>query len=312
MTKNLVELLGGSIKVSCEYGKYVDFEVHIPPLKKIVRSVQSVNDQERNESNLHTTPLKDITILVVDDEKNICELLSDILSPYYHILEAKDGQSALEIVKYNHPSIIITDVMMPNMDGILLVDKLKSDMRTMHIPIVCISAKVSSEDSINAYKHGVDLYIRKPFLPLHVLSVVENLIKKHSQLKNYYTSSLSSLTVKRGKEIHREEEELIRKVANYINRNISEESLNPESLADFLFVSKATLYREFKRILNSTPSEFIRTIRLEYASKQLIATKLTVLEIMYKSGFNNKSYFYREFTKMYKVSPNEYRNKHLN
>lgn len=315
LTKSLIELLGGTIKVSSVYGEEVQFDVKIPPLQQdkdaeqVLPQQKTAND-EPNISLLHITSDKNITILIVDDEKNIRELLKDILSPYYSILEAEDGQQALEIIEYNHPDIIISDVMMPNLDGISLIKALKSNPKTVYIPIISISAKTSIEDSIEAYEHGVDLYIVKPFHPRHVLSTVENLVRKQKQLKGYYHSSLSAKTLQDGIEMHDEDKKIIQDVVDYIHNNINDETLSPGSIADFLGTSKATLYRNFKEILNSTPSEFIRTIRLEYASKLLLTTKYTVMEVMYNSGFNNKSYFYREFAKKYEMSPVEYRNKH--
>lgn len=310
LTQSLIELLGGTINVESSYGEYVEFAATIPPLhSNLLEESKAEISQTLDHTTLDITAEKDITILIVDDEKNIRELLKDILSPYYQILEADDGQQALDIIKYNHPDIIISDVMMPNMDGMSLISRLKSNLNTVHIPIISISAKISIEDSIEAYKHGADLYIVKPFHPRHVLSTVANLITKQKQLKGYYNSGLSSVTIQNGIEMHREDQKMIQDVATYIHNNITDETLNPSAIAEFLNVSKATLYRNFKEILDSTPSEFIRTIRLEYASKLLITTKLNTTEIIFKSGFNNKSYFYREFAKVYEMSPVEYRNK---
>lgn len=315
LAKSLVELLGGTINVSSVYGEYVEFEVEIPPLKqniheKNIESGQDTTEQESNMPLLSIASEKNITILIVDDEKNIRELLRDILSPYYQILEASDGKQALEMVEHNYPDIIITDIMMPNLDGISLINNLKSNIKTQHIPIISISAKTSIEDSIEAYNHGADLYIVKPFHPRHILATVENLIRKQEGLKDYYQSGLSSITLKDGIKLHKDDEKFIHNIASYVHENINDENLTPTTIADFVGISKPTLYRNFKEILDTTPSEFIRTMRLDYAAKLLLSTKYTVMEIMYKSGFNNRSYFYREFAKKYKVSPTEYRNKY--
>ena len=250
---------------------------------------------------------KEITILIVEDEKNIRELLKDILLPYYQVREAGNGEEALKEVEQKQPDIIISDVLMPKLDGITLTDILKSNERTMHIPVIHISAKNSIEDQINAYNHGTDLYIPKPFHPRHVLSAVENMINKYSLMKEYFKSGRSSLIVRDGITMHKEDELLLNKIIKFIEDNIDDESMNPDSLADFIGVSKAGLYRKLKELTEKTPSEFVRTIRLEYAAGLLKTTKLTVTEIMYKSGFSNKSYFYREFTKLYNTSPKEYR-----
>lgn len=312
ITKNLVEQLGGYINVSSEFGKYVQFFMHIPPLN--INPLQIINNSN-NKSNINNNKcnsletkneIKDNEILIIEDETNIRNILKDILSNY-KVREAKDGKEALDMMKINHPSIIISDIIMPNMDGIALIDKLKSNPKTSYIPIIGISAKVSIEDQINAYNHGADLYITKPFFPKQVLTAVENLLSRQSLLRDYFNSSLSSVKLKKGIVLHSEDEELIGKIMDFINSNIDDESLTPSSVADYLGKSKATLYRKFKEITDKTPSEFIRNIRIESAARLLKTTKLTVSEITYKTGFSSKSCFYKEFFKKYKVSPTDYR-----
>ena len=171
---------------------------------------------------------KEITILIVEDEKNIRELLKDILLPYYQVREAADGEEALKEVEQKQPDIIISDVLMPKLDGITLTDILKSDERTAHIPVIHISAKNSIEDQINAYNHGTDLYIPKPFHPRHVLSAVENMINKYSLMKEYFKSGRSSLIVRDGITMHKEDELLLNKIIKFIEDNIDDESMNPE------------------------------------------------------------------------------------
>lgn len=310
LTKSLTERLGGQIKVSSELGRYVEFSVIIPSLSAdnpvIISDEKEVSRKEESEQN-NLKPRKDTVVLVVEDEKNIRNLLRDVLSDYT-VHEAKDGVEALNEIDRNHPDIIISDIVMPNMDGLTLVHKLKSDLKTSYIPIIGISAKASVEDQINAFNHGADAYITKPFHPRQVISTIENLLSRQMLLKDYFNSSMSSVKVKDGIVLHPEDEELIQNVTDFIKNNIDDESLSPASIADFVGVSKATLYRKFKEITDKTPSEFVRGIRLEHAARLLRTTKLTVSEIMFKCGFSNKSYFYREFLKQYGVSPKDYRN----
>lgn len=309
LTKNLAELLGGEIIVNSELGRYVEFSVTIPSLSKenapITVEEEVIKEEECKEkkTELH----KETSLLIVEDEKNIRNLLRDILSDY-SIQEVSDGVEALREIEKNHPDIIISDIVMPNMDGITLIDSLKSNPKTSYIPIIGISAKASVEDRINAYNHGADAYITKPFHPKQIIATIENLLSRQTLLKDYFNSSLSSIKVKDGFILHPEDEALIQSVTDFVNNNIDDESISPSSVADFVGVSKATLYRKFKEIMDKTPGEFIRNIRLEYAAKLLRSTKLTVSEIMFKSGFSNKSYFYREFLKQYGVSPKDYRN----
>ncbi len=308
LTKSLTELLGGEITIESTLGEYVEFNVSLPPMHVNTEKESQPTEEETEVSEMLFIPKqKEITILIVEDEKNIRELLKDILLPYYQVREAGNGEEALKEVEQKQPDIIISDVLMPKLDGITLTDILKSNERTMHIPVIHISAKNSIEDQINAYNHGTDLYIPKPFHPRHVLSAVENMINKYSLMKEYFKSGRSALIVRDGITMHKEDELLLNKIIKFIEDNIDDESMNPDSLADFIGVSKAGLYRKLKELTEKTPSEFVRTIRLEYAAGLLKTTKLTVTEIMYKSGFSNKSYFYREFTKLYNTSPKEYR-----
>jgi signal transduction histidine kinase/DNA-binding response OmpR family regulator/ligand-binding sensor domain-containing protein len=307
LTKSLTEMLNGKISVSGRLGEYVEFSLEIPPVEKPV-SADAEPDTDSPVADVHLFEKKEISILIVEDEKNIRELLKDILIPYYSVNEANDGQEAIRIVAQNTPDMIISDILMPNLDGIKLIDALKSNPKTAHIPIINISAKSSVDDQINAYQHGADFYINKPFHPRQLLASIQNLIRKHSALKEYFSSSLSSVTIKEGVPMHQDDKHLLQEIISFIEKNMDDESLDPSAIADTLAVSKATLYRKLKDITGKTPSEFIRSIRLNHASELLKTTKMTVQEIMFKSGFSNKSYFYREFSKRYKVSPKEYRN----
>ncbi|WP_338373336.1 two-component regulator propeller domain-containing protein [Dysgonomonas capnocytophagoides] len=311
LTKSLVELLGGTIDVNSQLSEYVEFRITIPSMQ-VEKSTETIKESDDIQyisySDMQIQDKKGISILIIEDEHNIRELLSDILKPYYNVTESENGEDALKIIEQNVPDIIISDILMPKLDGISLMSRLKAEQRTVHIPIISISAKNSIEDHINAYEHGADLYITKPFHPRHVLVAIENLIGKNQILKDYFNSSRSSMTVKDGVVLHTEDEQFLHEIVSFIERNMEDESLSPNSISDFMGISKASLYRRLKESTDKTPSEFVRTIRLEYASKLLITTKLTVTEIMFRSGFGNKSYFYREFGKQYSLSPKEYRN----
>lgn len=185
LTKSLTELLGGEITIESTLGEYVEFNVSLPPMHVNTEKESQPTEEETEVSEMLFIPKqKEITILIVEDEKNIRELLKDILLPYYQVREAGNGEEALKEVEQKQPDIIISDVLMPKLDGITLTDILKSNERTMHIPVIHISAKNSIEDQINAYNHGTDLYIPKPFHPRHVLSAVENMINKYSLMKS--------------------------------------------------------------------------------------------------------------------------------
>lgn len=306
LTKSLTKLLGGEITVDSALEEYVEFRLRLKSIDHFDKEISE------NISNITDYPLldiaaKDISILIVEDDKYISGLLEDILKPYYNINKAYNGEEArIEITK-NMPDIIITDIMMPVMNGLELINYMKANEQTAHIPIISISAKSSVDDHIKAFEHGADLYITKPFHPRHILVAVENIINKYSLLKDYYNSGRSSIIVKEGIEIHLEEEQFLQEIISYIEGNIDDETLGPNSLSEFLKISKASLYRKLKELTEKTPSEYIRYIKLKHTAMLLKTSKATITEVMYKSGFSNKSYFFREFAKQYGCTPKEYR-----
>ncbi|MBK5722143.1 response regulator [Dysgonomonas sp. Marseille-P4677] len=311
LTKSLVELLGGDIQISSILGEHVSFSVEIPSMKDKGKAnpffVEESETTPLVDNFIENNKEKETLILIVEDERNIRELLRDILKPYYKVEVAKDGEEALHCIDLNIPDIIISDVLMPKLDGISLIKNIRDDQRTKHIPIISISAKTSVEDHINAYEHGADLYITKPFHPQHVLTAIENLLGRKMIMKEYFNSNRSSMIIRDGIELHLEDERFLQEIISYIEKNIEDESLNPNSISDFIGISKATLYRKLKDLTGNTPSEYVRRIRLEHSAKLLVSTKLTVAETMFRSGFANKSYFYREFAKQYGMSPTDYR-----
>lgn len=315
LTKSLIELLGGSIAVSSKLGEYAQFDFTLPELTNSIHKTTGKQPENFGQTNHYIFPInfsdpqKNIKILLVEDERNIREIMKDILSDQFTIIEVNDGDEACEVIKKDHPDMIITDIMMPNMNGTQLIQNIKSDQLTSHIPIIGISAKTALEDYISAYEHGADMYLSKPFHPSHLLSVVNNMLKKQERLKEYFNSPISSHSLVGGKILHNEENEFLKKVIEYVSNNIDDEELGAESLSNFLAISKASLYRNLREINGQTPSELIRSIRLEYASKLLTSTQLTVSEIITKCGFSNRSYFYREFAKKFGMSPSEYKEK---
>jgi signal transduction histidine kinase/DNA-binding response OmpR family regulator/ligand-binding sensor domain-containing protein len=319
LTKSLAEMLGGKIEVGSRLGEYTEFRLAIPSLEQSrTTGAENSMDLQSFSSFKNLRSLREISagshanILIVEDDKNIRELLRDILGQQYGIFEAQDGEMALKSIESNLPDLIISDIVMPHLDGIELIKLLKASPRTAHIPLISLSAKNSEESHINAYETGADVYIDKPFNPRHLLISVENLLRRQAQLKEYYHSRLSSIRVRDGIEIHVEDQKLIDEIHDYILKNLDDESLTANAIADFLLVSKASLYRKLKEITGKTPSELIRTIRIEQAAKLLKTENLTVSEIMYQVGFSNRSYFNREFLKQYGRTPKDFRNEEKN
>ncbi len=246
-------------------------------------------------------------ILVVEDDAEIRFMIKDLLSSDYQIVEASNGKEGLQVVNQKHPLLIISDIIMPEMDGVEFVKVMKADEFTSHIPIILLSSKSSIDNQIEGFESGADAYINKPFNFRHLEVMIKNLLHKKEILKEYGTSPYSALEQYEGSLIHKEDKDLILHITQIIHDNIDSEELTIDFIANETAVSKIQLYRKIKEITKKTPTEFIRAIRLKHASKLLKTTNKTVQEVLYDSGFNNKAYFYREFFKQYNMTPKEYR-----
>lgn len=330
--KSMAEMLGGSIEVNSEVGKYAEFIVKLPAID-LSKSELALTDKsivEINSSNIanKTTLLtqddykneikeqfsenkKDLpTILIIDDNEEILVLLNEILSNEYKIIIAKDGNEGFNKLINISPDLIITDIMMPNLDGISLTKKIKEDQYAMHIPLVILSAKTAINDKIMGIESGADAYISKPFDTQYLKTVIKQLIEKNKSLKEYYNSSVSSYDYLNSQILTHDDREFIMSATGIIEENINNSEFSPEDLADKLQVSMRSLYRKFKDLELLSPKDFIKEQRIKYAAKLIIKTNLTIQEIMYNTGFTTRSHFYKEFTKRYNQSPKEYRQNH--
>lgn len=320
----LVKALSGSIEIQSEVGRYADFIVTLPPLecnevthdgsdvevKSIIDSTTPFESTESSESqrsgDLRLSGISKHTILVVDDNLDILTLLSDSLSEY-NILTATNGIEGMEILKEKTVDLVITDIMMPGVDGISFTRQIKGNKHTMHLPLIILSAKNTSDDKVQGLESGADAYVAKPFYMSYLRALIVRLLESRSQLKEYYNTSASAFEYSGGQLVDKESKDFIDKIVTFIDENLDDTELSPESLASHMKVSTRNLYRKFKDLELPSPNDFIKQHRLAFAAKLLVTTSLTVQEIIYRSGFNNRSHFYREFDKAYGMTPKEYR-----
>ena len=306
---SLVKLLGGDIKVNSAINEYAEFVVTLPFLEidneipETTTTETLLNKTESQPYEITTQP----TILVVDDNREIVWLISQILSSDYIIKEANDATEALKMVENITPSLIILDIMMPEIDGLELTKRLRANKFTKHIPILIVSAKVTAKEQAEAYDAGANTYLTKPFSSELLRSVVHRMLTSKGELKEYYDSPESAYEYSEGKLVHQEDKNFMEDIISIIEENIENETLRPELIAGKLGISSRSLYRKVKKITLMPPSDFIKDYKLIYAAKLLINTNLTVKEITYKVGISNKSHFYREFLKKYEMTPNDYR-----
>ena len=244
---------------------------------------------------------------MVDDNKDIVWLIKESLSPAYAIEEAFSVEEALALMEKQTPALIITDIMMPDIDGLELISRVKSDKFTRHIPLIVVSARISESDQAEGLDLGADAYLTKPFSSVVLRSVVNRLMTSKKELKDYYYSPESAYEQSGGQLIHQEDKEFMDEVIAIITENLDKETLRPELIAEKMGMNTRSLYRRFKKISPLTPTDFIKDYRLTYAAQLLVTTNLNVQEIIYKVGISNKSYFYREFASKYNQTPGEYR-----
>lgn len=318
---SLVELLRGEIKVDSKEGEYAEFTVILPFLEAEEASGEEDVPEKSEQATIPTimqpsvSPITGETviksdrpvILVVDDNRDIVWLIKETLSSEYTVLEAFRAEEALALMDRQTPDLIITDIMMPSMDGFEFISRIKADKFTRHIPLIIVSAKVSDREQAEGLDLGADAYLTKPFSVVVLHSVVNRLMTTKKELKDYYYSPESAYEQSGGQLIHQEDKEFIDAVTAIIRDNITEEALRPEFIADKLGINARALYRRFKKISPLTPSDFIKDYRLTYAAQLLVTTNLSVQEIIYRVGISNKSYFYREFSQKYQMTPRQYR-----
>ena len=239
----------------------------------------------------------------VNDEKLMFKM-EKILSKHYHVLIAKDGLEALNVIKDNEIDIIISDVMMPEMDGLEFCRTLKSNLETSHIPIILLTAKNTVEDRIECYNAGADGYISKPFelkiLEARINNFIMHKKNKQEEFRSNVEVNIDSL------EPSSIDKEFLDKVISVIKSNMSEGDFDVVQLADALAVSKSSLYRKMKIATGLSPIEFIRNIRLKHGSQLLKDKSISVAEVAYECGFSNPKYFATCFKEEFGVTPKEY------
>lgn len=315
--RDIIEALQGGITVNSVVGEFAEFTVILPNIPLTKNGDIVVNANISDDSSTQHHPISENfgivkqsekpLVLVVDDNKDIVWLISDMLSENFDVKGTFSVEEAQKAIESQSPALIITDIMMPDIDGMEFINRLKADKFTKHIPLIIISAKISEKEQAAGFNIGADAYLTKPFSSIVLSSVVNRLLAVKTELKDYYYSPESAYEYTDGQLIHQEDKDFMDSVTSIITENIESENLRPEFIAEKLGMNTRNLYRKFKKITNLSPNDYIKDYRFIYAAKLLVSTNLTIQEVIYKVGITNKSYFYREFFKKYSVTPKEYR-----
>jgi DNA-binding response OmpR family regulator len=243
-------------------------------------------------------------VLVVEDSEDVRAHLLENLGEQFVIEEAQDGEAGIKLAFESVPDLVISDLMMPNMDGMEMCRNLKTDERTSHIPVLMLTARATVEDRIEGLETGADAYMTKPFNRKELLAQVHALIDQRKKLRERFATEAeigpSDIAVTSV------DEKFLKKAIGIIEENLGDCEFDVSTMTEQMGMSRMQLFRKLKALTNQNPSEFIRTIRLKRAA-QLIRKKFgNVAEITYEVGFNNLSYFAKCFRELYGVSPSEY------
>ncbi|WP_113664126.1 hybrid sensor histidine kinase/response regulator transcription factor [Pedobacter nanyangensis] len=247
---------------------------------------------------------KNYTILVVEDNAAIQQMVAESLEQDYHILTAKNGLSGWTRATEEVPDLVISDVMMPQMDGFTLCNKLKADQRTSHIPLILLTAKSSETDQISGLSGGADAYLTKPFSSKILQLHVQNLLNCRETMQQKFSRHL--VLEPQQIAIAPVEEQFLSKLIHIIENNMENVHFGVEHLAEGIGMSQSVLYKKLKALTNMSVNDFAKSIRLKRAAQLLLQKKYTVYEIGYMVGFSDRKYFSRAFKKQFGKTPSEY------
>jgi YesN/AraC family two-component response regulator len=246
-------------------------------------------------------------ILIVEDNTDMRSYIKQSLEGNYHILESADGRDGLKKGMENIPDLIISDVMMPGMDGVMLCRTFKNNIYTSHIPVILLTSKADLESKIEGLETGADEYLSKPFNSHELQVRAKNLIRSRAILRQRFTESKKLVLEPKEISITSLDEKFLKNVLQVVEKNMGDSDFRVETLGKQLEMDSMAVYRKIKALTGQTAVEFIRTIRLKRAAQLLKQQKLTVAEVTYNAGFNDLQYFRTCFKKQFGVSPSEYR-----
>lgn len=332
-TKSLVELHHGQIVVESEPGKGSTFSITIPmsdsvykndlqtenPVYElsIVAEAEGIsentsiwNDNELSGNELSGDELsgneqdKEIRLLIVDDNKEILDYLQDFFSQSYQVFVAFDGKMALEMLENQQFDLIISDVMMPELDGLHFCKRVKQNINTSHIPLILLTAKTETSQQIKGLEMGADDYVTKPFSTNLLAVKISNLLRSRKRLKEYYSSSKEMAPENIA--FNTVDEEFLKAAIEIIELHLSDAEFSVDKFSKEIGMSRSNLYLKLRAITGESVKDFVKRIRFKRAVELMLSKKYTIAQIAYTCGFNTPSYFSTAFKQYYGVMPSEY------
>ena len=343
LVRELIELHHGNIQVKSEPGIGSEFIVTLPKEEKAFADDQQaefiLSDSDNNSPTMQATEEDSdstsfkaayaedenktdaeddrTSILIVEDNHELRHFLWNILSETYIVLEATNGKEGLKYAQQYIPDLIISDVMMPVMDGLDMVKAIKADHNTCHIPIILLSAKSSLDDRIAGLEQGIDDYITKPFSSTYLKTRILSLLRQRQQLQELYLSKLSEHTQEESNNTNEWEpsqpqvtpydEQFMQKVMAFMEEQMDNADITIDDFANKLMLSRTVFYRKLKSIVGLTPVDFVCEMRIKRAAQLIEKSEYSFSQIAYMTGFNDPKYFSRRFKKIMGVTPTEYK-----
>jgi ligand-binding sensor domain-containing protein/signal transduction histidine kinase/DNA-binding response OmpR family regulator len=319
LTKRMVELHGGHITIQTAAPPapvtYTQFSVYLPhnhqsaPAPVPPLEVSPPED-EVFVHDLHSVQLPDIekgekqTLLLVEDNHDVRHLIKSIFTRHYEVSEATEGNTAWQLATQHLPDLIISDIMMPGMNGIDLCRKLKKDVRTSHIPVILLTARATVAFKYQGFETGADAYITKPFSPAYLLLRVKNLIKQRENIKNWLQRE--AILEPEKHIINSVDDKFLKKTMEYIETHIANSRLSIEQISIEVGLSRMHFHRKIKSLTGATPAEFVRNIRLKKAAGILQQNTTSIKEAMVMTGFEDADYFRKCFKELFGQTPSDY------
>ncbi len=327
LAKELVELHHGRITVESRVGEGTTFTVFLPNGTAHLEQDEIMKDDPREKEVVTHNFISDAVdmgspdelpggstdesdekplLLIVDDNADLRSYIRSCVIEDYSVIEAINGEKGLAAAIERIPNLVVSDVMMPEMDGMQFCRKLKADERTSHIPVILLTARASMEDKLQGLETGADDFLTKPFDPQELLVRVRNLLTQRELLREHYLREFDLGNVSNERIILSMDEKFIVKAKNVVEESMADVGFDVEAFAGAMALSRSQLHRKLKALLDQSATEFIRTLRLHKAAQMLAGKAATVAEVAYDVGFNNPSYFAECFKKQFGKLPSEY------
>lgn len=312
LCKDFTLMHRGVIIVQSTPGEGTRFSVRLPTKQKAQKILYESHEKVRNLNSWESTEKTDyqsesynaaVKILIVEDNEDLRKHMLKFLKKFYFVLFADNGRQGLEVLKTQNVHLIISDVMMPVLDGFEFCQKIKSQIETSHIPVILLTALSSNENTATGLEKGADAYLSKPFDEDILLSQIKNLLTQRKRLQENYTQKF---LVKQPMDIGNLDNYFLNRVNTIIEDNIENEFFTVDLLAKQIGLSRSQLHRKLKQISNHSTSEYITMVKIRKATMLLSAKKYNIDEVAFKAGFNSHSYFTKCFKKVHQQTPKEF------